>query len=86
MIKEFETALQIKKKRDFSKRMKEVKKYAEDNKDRIMMDYLEALEDSFCINQNNTEKLNQFLDETIPILDNLIEKYKNLEKNDDLDY
>lgn len=46
MIKEFKTGLEIKKERDFLKKIKRVNKYAEEYKDKIMMDYLEALEDS----------------------------------------
>jgi len=78
MIKEFKTGLEIKKERDFLKKIKRVNKYAEEYKDKIMMDYLEALEDSYYINQNDREKLNQYLDKTIPVLDGLIAKYKNL--------
>lgn len=66
---------------NFNKKLKQVREFAERVNDRMMIDYIEALEDSYCINQYDKEKLNQYLDETIPILDNLIDKYKKSKRN-----
>lgn len=36
---------------NFNKKLKQVREFAERVNDRMMIDYIEALEDSYCINQ-----------------------------------